>query len=294
MRSCAAFVGLILSLWPLSTRAELSVRVRVGEEVKVIPLEAYVEGVVASEVYPDWPAEALKAQAVIARTYALHRRSEREGEAWDLDSTVLSQRYGAAPPSPRIRGAAAATRGEYLAFDGLPILAAFHSSSGGRTASSEEVWGDSLPYLRSVPSPDDEAPDYFWAYQIPLADLVRLLRAAGLRDAGEDLAVEARSASGRVVRLRTGSARISGRQLRSILGGRAIRSALFDVRTRDGVAHFLGSGAGHGVGLCQWGARELARRKQSYRQILAHYYPGTFLRRLDAASGASASWSASE
>jgi stage II sporulation protein D len=261
--------------------------------VNVVPLEPYVASAIASETPADWPEEALKAQAVVARTYALHERDRRGAESFDLESSVISQRYGAGPVPEGAAAAARATTGEYLAWAGRPILAAFHSSSGGTTASAEEVWGEDLPYLRSVSSPDDAAPDYFWSYEIPLDDLASALRDAGYAPGSLDRArVTARSDSGRVERIQLGSVLLSGRDLRELLGGRALRSALFEVRIDGGRVRFLGSGSGHGVGLCQWGASELAQRGSSYRRILAHYYPGSDLRRVRANGSTPIDWSA--
>ncbi len=257
-----------------------------------VDLEIYVESSVASEVFPDWPEEALKAQAVVARTYALYQRERGAHPAYDLEATVVSQRYGVTAPSSGVRRATLSTRGQFLSFQEQPILAVFHASSGGRTASAEEVWGVALPYLRSVESPDDAAPDYFWSYEIELEELGKALREAGF-ESGDPKGVQVaeRSRSGRVERLSLGGTTLSGRELRQVLGGRAIRSTLFDVRSADGAARFLGSGAGHGVGMCQWGAREQALRGRSYAQILAHYYPDTSIER---AGAAGARWSGSE
>jgi len=260
--------------------------------VNLVPLEPYVASAVASETPPDWPEEALRAQAVVARSYALHERDRRSGEPWDLESSVISQRYGELVPASAL-AAARSTEGEYLAWGGAPILAAFHSSSGGTTASAEEVWGEDLPYLRSVSSPDDAAPDYFWSYEISLDDLGAALREAGYSpDQLTRVEVTARSDSGRVERIQLGSVLLSGRNLRELLGGRALRSARFDARVEGDRVRFLGSGSGHGVGLCQWGASELARRGTGYRQILAHYYPGSDLRRVRANGSTPTDWSA--
>ena len=178
-------------------------------------------------------------------------------------------------PSIVIREAVVATRGEYLAYQNKPILAVFHASAGGHTASAREVWGVALPYLRSLRSPDAAAPNHFWTFEISVTDLVAALLEAGLvLGQAPTIEVVQRSESGRVQRLRIGAAELSGRELRQMLGGRAIRSALFEVRVIDDQVNFLGSGSGHGVGLSQWGARELALRGMRYRAILTHYYPG--------------------
>lgn len=263
---------------------ELHIRVQqAGGSVRSVPLERYVESAVASETYADWPRAALRAQAVVARTYALYERERNARLGHDVEATVISQRFGVEAVAESVRRSTLATRGEYLAHDGAPILAVFHAAGGGRTATSEEVWGEPLPYLRSVESPDDEAPDFFWSYTIPVSDFFEALRESGLRTREGPVEVTRRSPSGRVLVLRAGQAVLSGRDVRDLLGGRALRSTLFDVRIEDGSLRFLGSGSGHGVGMSQWGARELARRGWSYRQILAHYYPGTSLRNIDAA-----------
>jgi stage II sporulation protein D (peptidoglycan lytic transglycosylase) len=263
------------------------------ELVNVVPLEPYVASAIASETPPDWPDEALKAQAVVARSYALHERDRRSGESFDLESSVISQRYGEGVVPAGAIAAARATEGEILVYDGAPILAAFHSSSGGTTASAEEVWGQDLPYLRSVSSPDDAAPDYFWSYEISVDDLSAALREAGYAPGSlSHVEVTARSDSGRVERIQLGSVLLSGRDLRELLGGRALRSAKFEARVEGDRVRFLGSGSGHGVGLCQWGASELARRGTSYRHILAHYYPGSDLRRVRANGSTPTDWSA--
>jgi stage II sporulation protein D len=272
----------------LSARGESALDV-----VNLVTLEPYVASAIASETPASWPLEALKAQAVVARSYALHERERRGAEPFDLEASVISQRYGGSAVPDAAAAAARATEGEYLAYDGEPILAAFHSSAGGATASAEEVWGEAVPYLLSVSSPDEAAPDYFWSYEISLADLSAALREAGY-SAGSlsEVRVRERSESGRVERIQLGSVLLSGRDLRELLGGRALRSALFDARVEDGQVRFLGSGSGHGVGLCQWGASELAKRGASYRRILAHYYPGSELRRVRASGSGTNDWSA--
>jgi len=261
--------------------------------VNFVPLEPYVASAVASETPAGWPLEALKAQAVVARTYALHEQAHRGEEPFDLEASVISQRYGVDSVSDAVASAAHATSGEYLSYAGEPILAAFHASSGGETASAEEVWGEPVPYLQSVSSPDDGAPDFFWSYAISRADLASALREAGYSPGSlDDVRVTHRSDSGRVERVQLGAVLLAGRDLREILGGRALRSALFEARIEGPRVVFLGSGSGHGVGLCQWGASELARRGSSYRAILAHYYSGSDLRRLAGRDSRPTDWSA--
>ena len=273
--------GLALACASMDAGAESLVRVKVEGRIIKVPLEVYVESATASEIYASWPHEVLKAQAVVARTYALHESQRRAGERFDVESSILSQRFGAERVLQSVRQAVADTRGQYLSFSGDPILAAFHSASGGRTASAEEVWGRSLPYLRSVSSEDDDAPDHFWSYEIAWSDLLETLRGAGLKpDPGAGIGQARPTPSGRVGEIEIGGIPLTGRSLRSILGGRALRSAMFLVRREGERVVFMGSGAGHGVGLSQWGARDMAMRKHSYREILEHYFPGATFKSL--------------
>ena len=288
MRARARYAGIGLALilgavlpgagW--GARPDHLVRVRTAEGIQAVSLEAYVLGAVAAEVYASWPRESLRAQAVVARTYALHERDRRRsaGDPFDVEDSVISQRYVRGEVSGSIRRAVRDTRGQVLVYRGQPLLAAFHASAGGRTASAEEVWGTPGPYLRPVEGMDDNAPDFFWSYEIPLRDLADALQSAGYATGTvARVRVLERSRSGRVKRLEAGEAVLSGRELRGLLGGRAIRSSLFEVRQAPGLVRFLGSGAGHGVGLSQWGARSLAERDWGYPQILDHYYPGSRL-----------------
>jgi stage II sporulation protein D len=252
--------------------------------VNRVALEDYVAGTLGSEIYPDWDAETLKAQAVVARTYALYMRARRAGEPFDVGVGTDDQVYGGVGAETRtVRAAVRATRGERLVYAGAPILAAYHSASGGQTASAEEVWGRAVPYLLSRPVPDEEdSPDTYWRASVSGTTLGRALIPLGLRvGAVRRVRVEARSASGRASRVRLqgteGSGSVTARELRSALGPSVIRSTLFEVRNADDGFIFVGSGHGHGVGMSQWGAQAMAKRGASYREILAWFYPETTL-----------------
>ncbi len=272
----------------LRVRGALEVR-RVPEGmwvVNTVPLEAYVAATLGREVYRDWPEEVLKAQAVVARTYALHERAQRTGRSWDVEGGTGGQVYGGVDAeAPSVLAATAATRGEALVWRDRPILAAYHATSGGRTASAEEVWGRPLPYLVSLPVDDEEdSPDTYWRVAIPGPTLGRALDPLGIRVGRvRDLRVLDRSPSGRARRLLVagsdGSEELSARALRAALGDDVIRSTLFEIQPGQGGFVFAGSGHGHGVGMSQWGARAMAERGASYREILAFFYPGARLGR---------------
>ena len=247
--------------------------------VNTLDLEEYVAAVVSSEVPTSWPADALEAQAVAARTFAVAQKiAQGPGARAHLRSTVLDQVYkGAAAPAAL--SAARATAGEVLTFGAAPIAAYFSASCGGRSESGEGGFNlatGTTPYLRAAELDGDERP---WTVSIPLSKLAAVLHAR-LHAEIDSVSVAARTASGRARTVRLGAHTLSGVELRQIIGYEKLPSLLFDVTVRSGVAIFTGRGSGHGVGLCQWGARERARRGEHYREILAHYYPGAEIRRM--------------
>jgi stage II sporulation protein D len=252
--------------------------------VNEVPLEAYVAGTVGREVYAYWSTETLKAQAVVTRTYALHERELRARRAFDVFGGTQGQVYGGVDAEcAAVLAATEATRGEYLSWNARPILAVFHSTSGGQTASSEEVWGHAAPYLVSLPVENEEdSPDTYWRASISGTTLGRALATLGL-DIGpvREVEVVERTPSGRALRVAvrgaTGDSKLGARDLRSALGENVIRSTLFEIRPASDGFVFVGSGHGHGVGMSQWGAEAMARRGASYRRILATFFPGTEL-----------------
>lgn len=270
----------------LRVRGTLEMR-REGRRVLVVnelALEDYVAGTVGREAYRRWHPEALKAHAVVTRTYALHERARRARAPYHLRGDTGGQVYGGLDAeSAEVVRATRETRGQYLAFEGAPILAVYHSAAGGMTASAEEVWGRPVPYLVSVEvDHEEESPDTYWRAAVSGTTLGRALAPEGVRvGAIREVRVVERSASGRArrvgIRGDAGSAVLSARELRRALGLRVIRSTLFDVRSAPEGFVFVGSGYGHGVGMSQWGAQAMAVRGAGYREILASFYPGTRL-----------------
>ena len=252
--------------------------------VNEVSLENYVAGTISAEMYASWEPAALQAQAVACRTYALYQMAKRVGAPYDVTADVASQRYlGIRGESESGWAALRATAGQIISYGGRPVLAAFHSASGGETASSKEVWGTSLPYLRSVSVADeDDSPDTYWRFGVSDAHLARGLVQLGHR-IGQLEAVEVieRSPSGRASKLRfrgtRGRATVSGREIRQVLGSTTLKSTLFDVRKEAGQVVFVGSGNGHGVGMSQWAAQAMAQQGAGYREILSNFYPGTEL-----------------
>jgi stage II sporulation protein D len=251
--------------------------------VNRLSLETYLAGVLAGEVPSSWPEEALKAQAVASRTYALYQKVHQPRGAWhDVESTVASQVYkGLGKGDPRIRQAVEATRGEVLVFKRGLAHAFFHSCCAGRTESSREVWTGGEPYLGGVACGfDDDCPQRRWSTRVPLAVVGKKLGVRGVRQ----VEVTATAPSGRVRTVRlagsSGWRKVAGARFRDALGYKAVPGRRFALRRDGDDLVITGEGAGHGVGLCQWGARGMAVAGRAYRDILGHYYPGTAVKRI--------------
>lgn len=280
---------------PLSAPAAAQERLAVltPEGVSEMDMQDYLLGVLAAEMPASFPEEALKAQAVAARSYALYcARASKHGDAqvctdpgccqaWQSDAQ-LRDKWGESYETnlARIRAAVDDTDGQYLLYDGLPAFAAFHSSSAGATEDSGAIW-NALPYLVSVSSPEtaEDVPNYVSRVQcLPLDFRDALLSACPEADfTGEPeswLGAETRDASGRVASLLLGGRSFTGTQLRSLF---RLRSTAFTLTLEDGLFTFTVTGYGHGVGMSQYGAKALAASGSDYAAILAHYYPGTLL-----------------
>jgi stage II sporulation protein D len=247
-----------------------------------VDLEEYVYGVVRSEMDPRWPPEALRAQAVAARTLAMYSAGRFAAEGYDVRATTDSQVYGGvAAEDARTTAAVDATRGVFVLYGGRAAFAAFHADSGGATESSELVWGGVVPHLRGVPDPySRDAPNHQWTVRVDARALEQRLVRAGRPISGLQRAdVLVASPSGRVTTVRVSTANgavdIRGQDLRAALGLSTVRSTLFTVRTLgDGTIEINGRGSGHGVGMSQWGARGLAMAGRDHSEILRYYYTG--------------------
>jgi len=253
--------------------------------IDVLPLEDYVAAVTGAEMPPSFPAGALRAQAVAARTFAVGKKLEaRElGLDYDLGATVLDQVYpGAGAVDPRARSAAAATAGEVLVFNHRPAEAYFHSACGGETESGAEALGRDEPYLKPVRCDFcRESPRYRWKLVLSAAELGQL---AGLHGPASQARVVRRSPTGRASKIEVQGegerALLDGAELRRRLGYDRLPSLAFRIQGGRSRFVFEGRGAGHGAGLCQWGAAGRARSGASYRQILLYYYPGVDIVRM--------------
>lgn len=280
---------------PDALAAEAAERVTVLHEGEIVQMDklSYLVGVVAAEMPAAFPAEALKAQAVAARTYtayctAAHRHSQAQictysgcCQAW-MGEEALRERWGTDYERYHtvILSAVRDTAGQSLSYQGQPAFAAFHSSSMGTTESSGQIWNET-PYLVSVYSP--ETPER-------MPELISHVRVAALdfRDAllsafpGMDLSGPAEAwvgepsfcESGRVDMLNIGGVDVPGTRLRQLF---SLRSTDFEIDYDGRDFVFTVAGFGHGVGMSQYGAKLLAEEGLDYAAILAHYYPGTSL-----------------
>jgi stage II sporulation protein D len=244
-----------------------------------VNIEHYLYSVLGSEMYPTWPQEALKAQAVAARSYALHKRSTSGNGLFDVVDTTASQVYkGLEGEAQTTHQAVEATAGQVMTYNGQVILAVFHSSSGGHTENVEDIWKESLPYLRGVVDYDMGAPVFEWTKNFSSSELSSKISGVGTVTS---MTAERKTPNGRVVTMLVkgdrGTKRISGNDLRNTLG---LKSTLFVVNPNGDGFQIQGRGYGHGLGMSQWGAHNLAQQGVGYQKILSHYYQNATLARL--------------
>ncbi|QRN79985.1 MAG: SpoIID/LytB domain-containing protein [Nocardiopsis sp. BM-2018] len=249
--------------------------------INVVELEAYLRGVVPAEMQASWPLEALRAQAVAARTYTM---VNLDGNApFDVCATSDCQVYrGMGIEHPRTDQAIADTAGQVLTFGGAFARTYYHADSGGVIASAAEVWGMSLPYLSAFRDVASDGPHARWDARLDPTTVAAHLAAAGHHvGAVQRVRIVAYSESGRVSGMEVvGSAgRVTVHGLAARLQARAwgLKSTRFEM---TGDLSVRGWGWGHGVGMSQYGARALALSGYAYGQILAFYYPDTHLQRL--------------
>ena len=253
--------------------------------VNHVPLESYLVGLVNGEIDSNWPSEAVKAQVVAARTFALYRMQEGD-PLYDVRGDTGDQVYhGAGGEDERALRAVRATRGMAIFYDGKLVPAFYHSSCGGRTADAKDVWGTPHPALKSVPDADcGDAPRAVWRVVMGSREvqgiLQRLYPGIG---AVRRLGVHRSSPDGRVSALffdtDEGRTLVDSGDFRSEAGYTRLPSTLFTMSGANGKVVFDGRGNGHGVGLCQWGSRGAALKGWDYRRILKKYYTGIDIKR---------------
>ena len=251
--------------------------------VNVISLEKYIKGVLYREISDRWPLEAIKAQAVAARTYAVYIKERSKDQSYDLRSDIYSQVYGGKNAERyRTNLAVDRTKGLILKYNGMVLPAYYHATCAGKTEDAKLLWDHDIAPLRGVTCNFcKKSPHYFWKRNVQLKDIQDKLNENGY-DLWliEEIQVVDRNESGRIniLKIVTRDNKeiiISGKDFRQIIGPNLIKSNNYVVDMQGYYVDFLGKGWGHGVGLCQWGANFMARDSYRFDEILRHYYPGT-------------------
>lgn len=274
------------------------------QEVMELYLEDYLQNVVAAEMPASFEMEALRAQAVAARTYAIwkinrYRTTEnpdhpeaslctdhRHCQEW-LSLEELKDRHSRDWMEdywPKIQEAVLSTAGVIMTYNMQAIEPLYHSTSGGRTENSEDVFVSALPYLRSVSSPyEEDSPVLVDSRTMSIKDFIAALRKGHPElfvkenSLASEISILDRSDGGNIKRIRIGNTELSGSELRKLL---QLRSAEFTYEIRGRNIEFTTRGYGHGVGMSQWGANGMAEKGYSYEEILQHYYQGIILSKL--------------
>lgn len=247
----------------------------------VLPLEDYLVATVAGEMSPSWEKEVLKAQVVASRSYALYMIRHPRHSLYDVEKSIEDQVYKSLKTIPAsVTDAITLTSGQYLATDTEPIKAFFHSRCGGTTETAESVWNQKgSAHKNRVPCAYCRRHPYRWSLVLGIEDLIKSLRLSFFSPPFLDSLSENKTISGRIASLKFISSgqekTISAEKIRQSLGYQKIKSSFFRAELKGNEVHFEGVGSGHGVGMCQWGARHLAQQGKTYREILEYFYPGT-------------------
>ncbi len=250
--------------------------------INLLTIDEYLLSVVPGEIPANWEKEALKAQAVAARTFTYyHINSQHDrNAAYDLDATAATQVYrGMADEKPQTTEAVRETAGQVMVYEGKPIVSYFHSTCGGKTVDDRYVWKTShLPYLQGTRCGFcNDSTKFKWESTLSLGE-IRSSLSKKYPDIGQIRTIAFRKKDDRVVEVMIchsgGTIRISGNNFRLMFPPDRMRSLYFTSKKNANGLILTGQGWGHGVGLCQWGARGMAMRGYGYRDILGHYYMG--------------------
>ncbi|WP_407058272.1 stage II sporulation protein D [Tigheibacillus jepli] len=254
-----------------------------SQQIESIPLETYVARVVANEMPAEFEMEALKAQALAARTYVVYQLANKDKENGYVTDTEQDQVYRNDLELRKIMGkdydkkmgkikkAVAASKGQILTYEDNPIFPAFFSTSNGYTENSEDYWGNKLPYLRSVKSPwDEKSPKFMDQKTMEVTDVGRALGVS--LPANGAIPVEVSRTDGhRVKEIKMGKKTFSGKEVREKLD---LRSSDFTMEQKDNYLIFTTKGFGHGIGMSQYGANGMAKEGKNYKEIVKYYYKG--------------------
>ncbi|MDD5436819.1 MAG: SpoIID/LytB domain-containing protein [Candidatus Omnitrophica bacterium] len=257
--------------------------------INSLGLDEYLYGVLYHEVSHRWPMEALKAQAIAARTFALYQIRQSRSQPYDLRNDIYSQVYGGRESEKWATTIAVnRTKGQVLTYKGDIFPAYYHATCAGHTEDASNLWNVDLAPLKGVECNFcSESPHYRWTKNMPLSTLEDALDKNGYKIGNiSSVAVLTKNRSGRADKIEikddTGrSVILTGKDFRQFLGPNDIRSTKFNMVVRGPVLTIDGVGWGHGVGMCQWGAYGMSRTGMKADEILEHYYPGTEISTID-------------
>lgn len=260
-------------------RGSISFRVNDGklDIVNNVEIDDYLKGVLPKEMSPEFPMESLKAQALCSRSFAINNYNKFIKKGYNLDDTTRSQVYfGKDVEEKSTDTAVESTLGEVIKYDGKVAETIFCASSGGYTVSSAEAWGgNSIPYLISKEDPYSTHP---WQYTLKSGDLKKL----NLTDVyGAKLELNNSNRVNNIIfNTSKGDRTILAKDFRSKIGNTLIKSTLFDINCENGNVIISGKGYGHGVGMSQYGAVEMAKKGNTYKDIIDFYFPGTNIEKI--------------
>jgi stage II sporulation protein D len=244
--------------------------------------DQYLQGVLQGEMPAGWPYEALKAQAIAARSYALHQLKTHHDDVFHLQGNVLDQVYSLENSrSKEIVRAINETQNQILFQNDAPLKAYYHSDCGGQTEEPKNVWGVQELKIGTAVDPYCKFRKNHWSFKISKQKLASVL---GLTQLEKILNID-KSVSGRIEMISFSDGiynlKVSGQELRQKLGFDKLKSTLFSLTFDEDSVTFMGQGYGHGSGLCQWGARAMALEGKSAKEILSHYYPMAKVSRIE-------------
>ncbi|MCX8082674.1 MAG: SpoIID/LytB domain-containing protein [bacterium] len=261
--------------------------------INTLDIENYLVGVLSKEMDSLWPEEALKAQAVVSRTFAVYmiNESRKKELPYDIENSIFHQVYDA-NCCEKIEKAVKDTEGEILTYNGNIVQVFFHATCGGHTAKTSDVWGGSYFHISSVEDPYCiESPYSLWKKSFSQEKLSKILGLPYI----EKISIEKRDNTGRVISLRLAGKdgkiiNLTGHRFRMMVNGNKyvsfnnpeiIPSTNFNIKRENNFFIFEGRGYGHGVGMCQWGAKKMAENGWDYKQILKYYFPEMELSRIE-------------
>jgi len=255
--------------------------------VNHIDLEEYLYGVLYHEVSHRWPVEVLKAQAITARTYALYQKLVSKNKYFDLAADIYSQVYGGRTSETwRTTRAVNLTQGRVLTYEAKIFPTYYHATCGGHTSEATTLWNIDVPALRSrVCNFCKVSPHYKWRKELSMEYIKRKLRDAGYEIQIISVSILKRDETGRILDMilkgKNSDIELSGNRFRLFIGPNTIKSTNFEIQTKGKHLIFYGKGWGHGIGMCQWGAYNMARKGWKVGEILGYYYPGADITRLE-------------